>query len=153
MNEAIRPNPEVPPPVIAAPQLSVIIPTFNERDNVVTLFRRLETALAGLSWEAIFVDDNSPDRTWDVVRGLAAGVEVLDRPVRDIMTASVQTAKPEQSVHELAKVMTMRRIRHVPVVVDGAVVGIVSIGDVVKSRIGELEFERDQLEHYVSGPG
>ena len=71
MNEAIRPNPEVPPPVIAAPQLSVIIPTFNERDNVVTLFRRLETALAGVSWEAIFVDDNSPDRTWDVVRGLA----------------------------------------------------------------------------------
>jgi dolichol-phosphate mannosyltransferase len=71
MNEAIRSNPEVPPPVIAAPQLSVIIPTFNERDNVVTLFRRLETALAGVSWEAIFVDDNSPDRTWDVVRGLA----------------------------------------------------------------------------------
>ena len=71
MNEAIRPNPEVPPPVIAAPQLSVIIPTFNERDNVITLFRRLETALAGVSWEAIFVDDNSPDRTWDVVRGLA----------------------------------------------------------------------------------
>ena len=71
MNEAIRPNPEVPPPVIAAPQLSVIIPTFNERDNVITLFRRLETALAGVSWEAIFVDDNSPDGTWDVVRGLA----------------------------------------------------------------------------------
>jgi CBS domain-containing protein len=89
----------------------------------------------------------------DVVRGLARGVDVLDQPVRDIMTASVETAKPEQSVHELAKVMTMRRIRHVPVVVDGAVIGIVSIGDVVKSRIGELEFERDQLEHYVSGPG
>jgi len=71
MNEAIRPNPEVPPPVIAAPQLSVIIPTFNERDNVITLFRRLETALAGVSWEAIFVDDNSPDGTWDVVRELA----------------------------------------------------------------------------------
>ena len=71
MNEAIRPNSEVPPPVIAAPQLSVIIPTFNERDNVITLFRRLQTALAGVNWEAIFVDDNSPDGTWDVVRGLA----------------------------------------------------------------------------------
>src|SRR4051794_11328889 len=71
MNEAIRPGPEAAPQLIAAPQLSVIIPTFNERDNVVTLFRRLETALAGVSWEAIFVDDNSPDRTWDVVRGLA----------------------------------------------------------------------------------
>ncbi len=53
------------------PQLSVVVPTFNERDNVTTLFRRLETALAGIAWEVIFVDDNSPDGTWDVVRGLA----------------------------------------------------------------------------------
>ena len=52
-------------------QLSVVVPTFNERDNVTTLFRRLETALAGFTWEVIFVDDNSPDLTWDVVRGLA----------------------------------------------------------------------------------
>jgi CBS domain-containing protein len=88
----------------------------------------------------------------DVVRGLAAGADVLDRAVRDIMTSSVETATPEQSVHELARLMTLRRIRHVPVLVDGAVVGIVSIGDVVKSRIDELEFERDQLESYVSGP-
>jgi dolichol-phosphate mannosyltransferase len=70
MNEAIRLGADTPPQG-ATPQLSVIIPTFNERDNVLTLFRRLETALAGVSWEAIFVDDNSPDHTWDVVRGLA----------------------------------------------------------------------------------
>jgi CBS domain-containing protein len=88
----------------------------------------------------------------DVVRGLAAGADVLDRAVSDIMTSSVETAAPEQSVHELARLMTVRRIRHVPVLVEGAVVGIVSIGDVVKSRIDELEFERDQLESYVSGP-
>jgi CBS domain-containing protein len=89
----------------------------------------------------------------DIVRGLATGDDVLDRSVGDIMTADVETAKPDQSVHELAQLMTRRRIRHVPVVVDGAVAGIVSIGDVVKSRIDELEFERDQLESYVSGPG
>jgi CBS domain-containing protein len=89
----------------------------------------------------------------DVVRGLAGGVDVLDRAVGDIMTANVETANPDQSVHELAQLMTRRRIRHVPVMVDGAVAGIVSIGDVVKSRIDELEFERDQLESYVSGPG
>jgi dolichol-phosphate mannosyltransferase len=71
MNEAIRPGPESPPQSDVAPQLSVIVPTFNERDNVTTLLRRLETALAGTSWEVIFVDDNSPDGTWDVVRGLA----------------------------------------------------------------------------------
>jgi dolichol-phosphate mannosyltransferase len=71
MNEAIRPGPESAPPAVATPELSVVVPTFNERDNVTTLFRRLETALAGRAWEVIFVDDNSPDGTWDVVRGLA----------------------------------------------------------------------------------
>jgi dolichol-phosphate mannosyltransferase len=71
MNEAIRPGSENPPQAVASPQLSVIVPTFNERDNVATLYRRLETALAGVAWEVIFVDDNSPDGTWDVVRGLA----------------------------------------------------------------------------------
>jgi dolichol-phosphate mannosyltransferase len=52
-------------------QLSVIVPTFNERDNVTVLFRRLEATLAGVAWEVVFVDDNSPDGTWDVVRKLA----------------------------------------------------------------------------------
>src|SRR3954447_16491700 len=71
MNDAIRSGPESPPQAVTAPQLSVIVPTFNERDNVATLVRRLDSALAGVSWEVIFVDDNSPDKTWDVVRGLA----------------------------------------------------------------------------------
>jgi dolichol-phosphate mannosyltransferase len=71
MNQAIRPGSENPPQAVDTPQLSVVVPTFNERDNVTTLFRRLETALAGIAWEVIFVDDNSPDATWDVVRGLA----------------------------------------------------------------------------------
>src|ERR1700709_1813000 len=71
MNEAIRPGPENPSQATGLPQLSVIVPTFNERDNVTTLFRRLETALRGTAFEVIFVDDNSPDGTSDVVRGLA----------------------------------------------------------------------------------
>jgi dolichol-phosphate mannosyltransferase len=71
MNEAIRPSREIPPQAAVAPQLSVIVPTFNERDNVTTLYQRLETTLAGVAWEVIFVDDNSPDGTWGVVRGLA----------------------------------------------------------------------------------
>ncbi len=71
MNEAIRPGSEILPQAVGSPQLSVIVPTFNERDNVTTLFRRLEAALKGIAWEVIFVDDNSPDGTWDVVRGLA----------------------------------------------------------------------------------
>jgi dolichol-phosphate mannosyltransferase len=56
---------------LAERQLSVIVPTFNERDNVIELFRKLEATLAGVAWEVIFVDDNSPDKTWSVVRGLA----------------------------------------------------------------------------------
>ncbi len=71
MNDATQPGPVNPPQAAALPQLSVIVPTFNERDNVTTLFRRLETALAGTAFEVIFVDDNSPDGTWDVVRALA----------------------------------------------------------------------------------
>jgi dolichol-phosphate mannosyltransferase len=71
MNEAIRPGSENLPQAPASPQLSVIVPTFNERDNVTTLLQRLETALAGVAWEVIFVDDNSLDGTWNVVRGLA----------------------------------------------------------------------------------
>jgi dolichol-phosphate mannosyltransferase len=71
MNEAIRPGQENPTQAVALPELSVVVPTFNECDNVTTLFRRLETTLTGVAWEVIFVDDNSPDGTWDVVRGLA----------------------------------------------------------------------------------
>ena len=66
-----RPGPENPSQSAVAPQLSVIVPTFNERDNVTTLYRRLEATFAGIAWEVVFVDDNSPDGTWDVVRGLA----------------------------------------------------------------------------------
>ena len=71
MNDANQPGPVNPPQAAGLPQLSVVVPTFNERDNVTTLFRRLETALAGTAFEVIFVDDNSPDGTWEVVRALA----------------------------------------------------------------------------------
>jgi dolichol-phosphate mannosyltransferase len=71
MNEAIRPGAENPPQAAGLPTLSVVVPTFNERDNVTVLYRKLEAALGGVAWEVVFVDDNSPDGTWDVVRGLA----------------------------------------------------------------------------------
>jgi dolichol-phosphate mannosyltransferase len=71
MNEAIRPSSGTTPLAEAPLQLSVIIPTFNERDNVTPLFERLKLALAGIAWEAVYVDDNSPDGTAAVVRELA----------------------------------------------------------------------------------
>jgi CBS domain-containing protein len=88
----------------------------------------------------------------DVVRRLAHGTGVLDATVAEIMTSDVRTAEPEESVVSLMRLMTEHRIRHVPVVVAGELHGLVSIGDVVKSRIGELEFERDQLSSYVTNP-
>lgn len=69
MNEVIRPG--VGNQAHEGPELSVIVPTFNERDNVTVLYRRLEATLVNVVWEVVFVDDNSPDGTWDVVRTLA----------------------------------------------------------------------------------
>ena len=71
MNEAIRPGPEKLKQVATLPVLSVVVPTFNERDNVAKLYGKLDSALAGVAWEVVFVDDNSPDGTWKVVRNLA----------------------------------------------------------------------------------
>ncbi|TGN64818.1 CBS domain-containing protein [Nocardioides eburneiflavus] len=85
----------------------------------------------------------------DVVRRLHADTGVLDSPVRSIMTADVRTCAGDDALTDLMQTMTEHRIRHVPVVADGRLTGIISIGDVVKNRIGELEFERDQLDHYV----
>ncbi len=74
---------------------------------------------------------------------------MLDKPIRMIMSGDVRTVTPEEEVESLAVIMTEHRIRHVPVVKDGALVGIVSIGDVVKSRIEELEQDRDALFKYI----
>jgi CBS domain-containing protein len=86
----------------------------------------------------------------DVARALhQRGAAVLAEPVSAVMTADVRTCSPDTSVHDLARMMTDHRIRHVPVVVDGALAGIVSIGDVVKARLDELEAERAQLVDYI----
>lgn len=88
----------------------------------------------------------------DVVRALAEqGAAVLSQPVTAIYTATVHVAEPDTPVEELMRLMTDHRIRHVPVVADGVLSGIVSIGDVVKNRIDELESERAALTSYISG--
>jgi CBS domain-containing protein len=86
----------------------------------------------------------------DVARGLhSRGAELLTEPVSSVMTAQVHTCSPHASVHELAQTMTDHRVRHVPVVDDGALIGIVSIGDVVKARLDELEDERKHMVDYI----
>jgi CBS domain-containing protein len=87
----------------------------------------------------------------DVVRGLADhGAAVLALPVTALMTAEVHTCAPAETVDHVMAIMTERRIRHVPVTEGGVMVGIVSIGDVVKHRIGELEDERSALTDYIT---
>jgi CBS domain-containing protein len=85
----------------------------------------------------------------DVVRHLHHDGTVVNNTVGAIMTAVVETCAPDTELDALMKTMTDRRIRHVPVLDDGRLVGIVSIGDVVKHKIDQLEFERDQLDSYV----
>jgi CBS domain-containing protein len=87
----------------------------------------------------------------DVVRRLnERGAGLLDDAVSSIMTATVRTCAPGDNIDDLRATMTEHRIRHVPVVRDGRLAGIVSIGDVVKSAIAELETEREQLVDYIS---
>jgi CBS domain-containing protein len=85
----------------------------------------------------------------DIVRRLHADESVLDGAVSAIMTSDVETCRPDTTVDDLRVLMTERRIRHVPVVTGGRLTGIISIGDVVKSSLDQLQFERDQLDSYV----
>ncbi|GAA3052098.1 CBS domain-containing protein [Pseudonocardia yunnanensis] len=87
----------------------------------------------------------------DVVRRLdVAGPGLLEVRVGDIMITGVTTCAPGDSVADIAAVMTNRRFRHLPVVVEGQLAGIVSIGDLVKARIDLLESEREQLQSYIA---
>jgi CBS domain-containing protein len=86
----------------------------------------------------------------DIVRALnVRGADLLGMVVRDVMRVDVHTCAPTDQISTLAKTMTEKRFPHLPVVVDGVLSGIVSIGDVVKSRVDELETEHDQLVDYL----
>ena len=88
----------------------------------------------------------------DVVRELHAhGASMLARPVSAIMSGVVATCTKTDSVDDISVLMTEHRVRHVPVLDDGRLAGIVSIGDVVKSRMEELQAEHEQLQSYITG--
>jgi CBS domain-containing protein len=87
----------------------------------------------------------------DVVRQLHThGASVLSLPITKIMTSVVSTCSKEDTVDSLTLLMTENRVRHVPVLEDGKLIGIVSIGDVVKTRMQELETEHEQLQSYIN---
>jgi CBS domain-containing protein len=87
----------------------------------------------------------------DIVRRLSElHQDLLDEPVSSIMSTSVEVCAPGDDVESIMNLMTEHRIRHVPVVDDGGLCGIISIGDVVKNRIHELEKDRDELMEYIT---
>jgi CBS domain-containing protein len=86
----------------------------------------------------------------DIVRGLAEhGASLLDLPVDRLMTRSVMTCTPRSHIEDIMRDMTAGRFRHIPVVEAGRLNGIVSIGDVVKYRLEQLETETEQLQTYI----
>lgn len=87
----------------------------------------------------------------DVVRKLRKVDNAMDQTVESIMTTDVRVCEPGDSFGSLMAIMTDHRIRHIPVLEGGKLVGVLSIGDAVKYRMDQLEFERDQLNNYVAG--
>ena len=90
----------------------------------------------------------------DIINGLAEhGSELPHLPVSRLMSRSVVTCAPGDSIAEISRIMTRRRVRHLPVLQDGQLAGIVSIGDVVKHRLDEVEMETNVLRDYAIARG
>ncbi|HBW19840.1 MAG TPA: histidine kinase [Actinobacteria bacterium] len=122
-----------------------------------TRVRRLLAVLAEHRIGAVVVSRNGTSvdgiaSERDIVRAQARrGAAVMSELVTAICTAEVHTVTPQTPLEEVMRMMTEHRVRHAPVVVDGGLRGIVSIGDVVKNRIDELEAERAALTNYITG--
>lgn len=87
----------------------------------------------------------------DIIRAMAeGGAAALEQPVSRVMTGRVVTCRSETSTDELMEIMTVGRFRHLPVVENGRIVGIVSIGDVVKHRVAEIEAESRAMRDYIA---
>ena len=122
-----------------------------------TTVRRLLAVLAEhrigaviVSHDGTSIDGIASER--DIVRAFARrGAAAMSEPVTAICTVEVRTVAPQTSLDDVMRMMTEHRVRHAPVVADGGLRGIVSIGDVVKSRIDELEAERAALTDYITG--
>lgn len=118
--------------------------------DAVDMLRRERIGAIVVSEDGKSVDGILSER--DIVIALAEqGADLLSRTIDGIMTRDVITCEPSDTVGELMAEMTNRRIRHFPVVADGGLCGIVSIGDLVKSRLDEVEFEAKSLRSFIAG--
>jgi CBS domain-containing protein len=130
-------------------QVVTVTPNTTVRQLLAVLAEN-EIGAVVVSHDGTSVDGIASER--DIVRALAKrGAAVMSEPVTAIYTAEVYTVTPETGLEDVMRLMTARRVRHAPVVVDGRLRGIVSIGDVVKNRIDELETERSALTDYITG--
>ena len=130
-------------------QVITVIPDTTVRQLVAILTEHRIGAVV-VSHDGTAVDGIVSER--DVVQALARrGAAVMSAKVTAIYTAQVHTVTPQSPIEDVMRMMTERRVRHAPVVADGRLQGIVSIGDVVKIRLGELQAERTALTDYITG--
>ena len=130
-------------------QVITVIPDTTVRQLVAILAEHRIGAVV-VSHDGMAVDGIVSER--DVVQALARrGAAVMSAKVTAIYTAQVHTVTPQSPIEDVMRMMTERRVRHAPVVADGRLQGIVSIGDVVKIRLGELQAERTALTDYITG--
>ncbi len=133
------------------PGVSTIEPT-NSIKAAIEAMAELRVGALVVSADGSSIDGIFSER--DVVRALAdQGGELLEAPVSSIMTSLVWTCAPSDTVEQLMSRMTEQRIRHIPVEQDGQLTGIVSIGDVVKWRLTELEDEARHVQDYIQNTG
>jgi CBS domain-containing protein len=125
--------------------------TVRPTETIIVLAHRLRLERVG----ALIVSENGKTidgiiSERDVTYGLALhGADVLDMHVSDLMTGGAVTCSPTDSIAGVSKIMTERRVRHLPVQENGELVGIISIGDVVKHRLNEMEMEANVLRDYA----
>lgn len=128
------------------PDVITIGPDAGVRELLATLAEHNIGAVV-VSTDGTTVDGIVSER--DVVRRLHSDGTVINNVVAAIMTTDVQTCSPDDDLDDVMQLMTEGRFRHIPVCAGDRVVGIVSIGDIVKNKIDQLQFERDQLDHYL----
>ena len=126
--------------------------TVSPTSTLVTLVHRLKMEHVGamiVTQDGMTIEGIISER--DVTWGLAEhGADLLNLQVADLMTKSVFTCSPDDPIAAVAKIMTERRLRHLPVQLNGKLVGVVSIGDVVKHRLDELQLEANVMRDYAT---
>ena len=129
----------------------VTVPPDTPIAEVVDVLTRHRIGAVVVSGDGRHVDGVLSER--DIVQALArTGGEALGDRARQLMSSDIFTCEPDTTVEELMNTMTEHRVRHVPVLIDGELAGLISIGDVVKDRISGLEFETKALHDYITHP-